>query len=201
MLDIWFGLDASGFNQATTFHPVFGPVVMVTYACLSNTLILTVLVAILSKTFADISQDGQSPPSFISPSWVADCSLLSLFLLRAASAEAMFRKAVSTIEGVKSDAVFSYQAPFNLIAVCVMVSVLPPTPPTHSCSLAREAIEADSLNLFFFLQLPLKLILSPRYFHKVNVLMIRMSAFPILICISCVPSPNPCDLSKRREVY
>ena len=29
----------------------------------------------------------------------------------------MFRKAVATIEGVKSDAVFSYQLPFNIVAV------------------------------------------------------------------------------------
>jgi len=56
--------------------------------------ILTVLVAILSKTFADISAD--------------------------AAAESMFRKAVSTIEGVKSDAVSSYQAPFNIVAVLFM---------------------------------------------------------------------------------
>ena len=58
MLDLWFGLDASGFDKASkfphpllqqtfhayvlaTFHPVFGPVLMVTYACLSNTLLLT----------------------------------------------------------------------------------------------------------------------------------------------------------------
>lgn len=60
MLDLWFGLDASGFHQASmfshfflrqtfkfyayalaTFHPVFGPVLMVTYACMSNTLLLT----------------------------------------------------------------------------------------------------------------------------------------------------------------
>jgi len=80
-----------------------------------------------------------------------------------AAAEAMFRKAVSTIEGVKSDAVFSYQAPFNLIAVGVMV--------------------------------PLKLFLGPRYFHKVNVLMIRASAFPILICISCVPARRLASMS------
>jgi hypothetical protein len=32
----------------------------------------------------------------------------------------MFRKAVSTIEGVKADAVFSYQLPFNLVAVVFM---------------------------------------------------------------------------------
>ena len=58
MLDLWFGLDAGGFDNASTFlrhlanisrltvplanfHPVFGPVLMVTYACLSNTLLLT----------------------------------------------------------------------------------------------------------------------------------------------------------------
>ena len=58
MLDLWFGLDASGFDKASAprqirailtffmslagrFHPLFGPVLMVTYACLSNTLLLT----------------------------------------------------------------------------------------------------------------------------------------------------------------
>lgn len=61
---------------------------------LTQSVLLTVLVAILSKTFADISAD--------------------------AAAESMFRKAVSTIEGVKSDAVSSYQAPFNIVAVVFM---------------------------------------------------------------------------------
>jgi hypothetical protein len=56
MLDLYFGLDATGFERATTFHPVFGrhlhvclnridqnlgPFLMVTFACLSNTLLLT----------------------------------------------------------------------------------------------------------------------------------------------------------------
>ncbi|KAL1747848.1 hypothetical protein HDZ31DRAFT_30933 [Schizophyllum fasciatum] len=94
MLDIWFGLDASGFEKASDFHPYFGPVLMVTYACLSNTLLLTVLVSILTNTFATISED--------------------------ALAEAMFRRAVSTIEGVKADSLFSYHPPINLLAVCIM---------------------------------------------------------------------------------
>jgi hypothetical protein len=47
----------------------------ISFACLSNTLLLTVLVAILSNTFATINAD--------------------------AAAESMFRKAVSTLEGVK----------------------------------------------------------------------------------------------------
>lgn len=56
MLDIWFGLDAIGFNRAGRsftsiyfqlfirageFDPVIGPILMITYACLSNTLLLT----------------------------------------------------------------------------------------------------------------------------------------------------------------
>ncbi|KAF7356596.1 hypothetical protein MVEN_00993600 [Mycena venus] len=126
MLDLWFGLDASGFDRANQFHPIFGPVLMVTYACLSNTLLLTVLVSILSNTFATINED--------------------------AAAEAMFRKAVSTIEGVKADSLFSYQPPINLIALCIM--------------------------------LPASYILSPRWFHKVNVFMIRITSFPILLLIS-----------------
>ncbi len=62
MLDLFFGLDASGFDRAcklipldifpclrsflASFHPFFGPILTVTYACLSNTLLLTVLVSV-----------------------------------------------------------------------------------------------------------------------------------------------------------
>ena len=70
MLDLWFGLDASGFDKASkfsrpslqqtfhtyalaTFHPVFGPVLMVTYACLSNTLLLTSQFISSYKLFED----------------------------------------------------------------------------------------------------------------------------------------------------
>ncbi|KAI6164608.1 hypothetical protein EDD17DRAFT_1804828 [Pisolithus thermaeus] len=87
MLDLWFGLDASGFDRAFEFDVVFGPILMITYACLSNTLLLTVLVSILSNTFARINED--------------------------AAAEAMFRRAVSVLEGVKADSLFSYQPPIN----------------------------------------------------------------------------------------
>ncbi|KAH9847576.1 hypothetical protein C2E23DRAFT_847890 [Lenzites betulinus] len=124
MLDLWFGLDASGFDNATKFHPVFGPFLMITYACLSNTLLLTVL--ILSHTFSTINDD--------------------------AAAEAMFRRAVSTIEGVKADSLFSYQPPVNLVALCIM--------------------------------LPASYVLTPRWFHKVNVFMIRLTSFPILLGIA-----------------
>ncbi|KAI8996333.1 hypothetical protein BD414DRAFT_197116 [Trametes punicea] len=126
MLDLWFGLDASGFENATKFHRVFGPFLMITYACLSNTLLLTVLVSILSHTFSTINDD--------------------------AAAEAMFRRAVSTLEGVKADSLFSYQPPINLVALCIM--------------------------------LPASYVLSPRWFHKVNVFMIRLTSFPVLLGIA-----------------
>ncbi|KAI0270966.1 hypothetical protein BGY98DRAFT_1008270 [Russula aff. rugulosa BPL654] len=126
MVDIWFGLDAAGFEKAPEFDKFFGPVLMVTYACLSNTLLLTVLVSILSHTFSTISED--------------------------AAAEAMFRRAVSTIEGVKADSLFSYQPPINLFALCVL--------------------------------LPASYVLTPRWFHKVNVFMIRLTNFPMLLTIS-----------------
>jgi len=126
MLDLWFGLDASGFDKAFEFDFIFGPILMITYACLSNTLLLTVLVSILSNTFAKINDD--------------------------AAAEAMFRRAVSTIEGVKADSLFSYQPPVNLLALCIL--------------------------------LPSSYVLSPRWFHKVNVFMIRATNFPILLIIA-----------------
>ncbi|OCF32424.1 hypothetical protein I316_05850 [Kwoniella heveanensis BCC8398] len=126
LLEVYFGLDASGFEHAHTFHPFLGPVLMVSYALLSNTLLLTVLVAILGNTFATINAD--------------------------AGAESMFRKAVSTLEGVKADAVFSYQLPFNLVAVVVMW--------------------------------PMSYILGPRWFHKVNVFMIRVTSLPVLLLIA-----------------
>lgn len=126
MLDLWFGLDASGFEKASEFNKVFGPLLMVAYACLSNTLLLTVLVSILSHTFSTINDD--------------------------AAAEVMFRRAVSTIEGVKADSLFSYQPPINLFALCVM--------------------------------LPASYLLSPRWFHKVNVFMIRVTSFPVLLSIA-----------------
>ncbi|KAG1860718.1 hypothetical protein DFJ58DRAFT_778640 [Suillus subalutaceus] len=126
MLDLWFGLDASGFDKAFEFDFVFGPILMITYACLSNTLLLTVLVSILSNTFARINED--------------------------AAAEAMFRRAVSTIEGVKADSLFSYQPPVNVLALCIL--------------------------------LPSSYVLSPRWFHKVNVFMIRATNLPILLIIA-----------------
>ncbi|KOS18652.1 Calcium channel YVC1 [Escovopsis weberi] len=126
MIYIWFGLDGTGIQRSVEFHWLLGPIVMVTFAFLGNTLFLTILVSMLSNTFSNISTN--------------------------AAAEIHFRKAVVTLEGVKADAIFAYQPPFNLVAV--------------------------------FLLLPLKFVLSPRWFHKIHVALVRLVNLPLLLVIA-----------------
>lgn len=99
---------------------------MVAFAFLGNTLFLTILVSMLSNTFSNISTN--------------------------ATAEIHFRRAVLTLEGVKADAVFAYQPPFNLLAV--------------------------------FMLLPLKFVVSPRWFHKIHVATVRLVNLPLLLIIA-----------------
>ncbi|UNI14619.1 hypothetical protein JDV02_001229 [Purpureocillium takamizusanense] len=126
MIYIWFGLDGTGIQRSTEFHWLLGPSLMVAFAFLGNTLFLTILVSMLSNTFSNISSN--------------------------ATAEIQFRRAVLTLEGVKADAVFAYQPPFNLLAV-------------------------------FFL-LPLKFVVSPRWFHKIHVATVRLVNLPLLLVIA-----------------
>ena len=71
-----------------------------------------------------------------------------------ATAEIQFRRAVLTLEGVKSDAIFAYQPPFNMLALLIL--------------------------------LPLKTVISPRWFHKINVAAVRTLNAPLLLIIGFV---------------
>ena len=126
MLWVWFGLDGTGIQRSVDFHWLIGPTLMVTFAFLGNTLFLTILVSMLSSTFSKIASN--------------------------ATAEIQFRRAVLTFEGVKSDAIFAYQPPFNILALCIL--------------------------------LPLKLVLTPRWFHKINVAAVRTVNAPLLLLLS-----------------
>lgn len=126
MIYIWFGLDGTGIQRSSEFHEFLGPSLMVAFAFLGNTLFLTILVSMLSNTFSNISSN--------------------------AVAEMQFRRAVITLEGVKADAVFAYQPPFNILAV--------------------------------FLFLPLKFIVSPRWFHKIHVATVKFINLPVLLIIA-----------------
>ena len=95
MVWIWFGLDGTGIQRSPDFHWVLGPALMILFAFLGNTLFLTVLVSMLSNTFSLIASN--------------------------ATAEINFRRAVLTFEGVKSDAIFAYFPPFNILALLLVL--------------------------------------------------------------------------------
>lgn len=95
MLWVWFGLDGTGIQRSVEFHWILGPILMVAFAFLGNTLFLTILVSMLSTTFSTIAAN--------------------------ATAEIQFRRAVLTFEGVKSDAIFAYQPPFNILALFTLL--------------------------------------------------------------------------------
>ena len=95
MLWIWFGLDGTGITHSTDFHLILGPILMISFTFLGNTLFLTILVSMLTNTFGKIAAD--------------------------ANAEIQFRRAVITFEGAKSDAIFAYMPPFNIAAVVLLL--------------------------------------------------------------------------------
>jgi len=94
IVQIWFGSTYVAFDQAASFHPLFGPILITIFAALSNTLLVTILISILSNTVAKIGAN--------------------------ATQEYLFQFAISTIEGVKTDALFSYQPPFNILAFLIL---------------------------------------------------------------------------------
>ncbi|KAK7946363.1 uncharacterized protein PG986_010684 [Apiospora aurea] len=95
LLWIWFGLDGTGIDHSAEFHPILGPALMTAFAFLGNTLFLTIMVAVLTNIFSKIIAD--------------------------APAEIQFRRAVLTFAGVKSDAIFAYPPPFNLLALLFLL--------------------------------------------------------------------------------
>ncbi|KND89680.1 hypothetical protein TOPH_05616 [Tolypocladium ophioglossoides CBS 100239] len=95
LLWIWFGLDGTGIEESVRFHVILGPTLMIAFAFLGNTLFLTILVAMLTNTFSRIIADE--------------------------AAEISFRRTVLTFESVKSDAIFAYPPPFNIVAIATLL--------------------------------------------------------------------------------
>jgi hypothetical protein len=95
MIWIWFGLDGTGIGESGDFHWLLGPMLMVLFAFLGNTLFLTVLVSMLTNTFSGVVSNAVQ--------------------------EIQFRRAVLTFEGVKSDAIFAYMPPFNILALLILL--------------------------------------------------------------------------------
>ncbi|KAI8676335.1 hypothetical protein NCS56_00520900 [Fusarium sp. Ph1] len=95
LLWIWFGLDGTGIGESANFHVILGPILMVAFAFLGNTLFLTILVAMLTNTFGQIVANE--------------------------SAEIRFHRTVLIFESVKSDSIFSYPPPLNILALITLL--------------------------------------------------------------------------------
>jgi len=87
-------------------------------------MLITILISILSNEFADINANAQAEVSldFPVPGSIA-CSGRRL-----ADLQHLFQKVVKTVEGVKSDAIFSYLPPLNILAFVFL------TPLSYVCS-------------------------------------------------------------------
>ena len=123
---------------------------MVLFAFLGNTLFLTILVAMLSNTYTNLAQN--------------------------ATAEIQFRRAVLTFEGVKSDALFAYRPPLNVLAVVILLPlkfVLSPRWFVYQCIKASPNLRHSLTLLPFYIR-----------FHKINVFMVRVHNAPILLLVS-----------------
>ncbi|KAG6827972.1 hypothetical protein H0H92_009798 [Tricholoma furcatifolium] len=105
---------------------------MVIFAALSNTLLLTILISLLSNTVARIEEN--------------------------ATQEYLFQFAIATMEGVKSDALFSYQPPFNILAFLIL------KPATYI--LSPRALHSFNVFLIKLTSLPVLIVIGiyERYF-------------------------------------
>ncbi|KAJ8078670.1 hypothetical protein PM082_012953 [Marasmius tenuissimus] len=126
MVQIWFGNTYLSFAQAKSFHPLFGPILMTCFAALSNTLLVTILISILSNTVARIDAN--------------------------ATQEYLFQFTITTIEGVKADALFSYQPPFNILAFLVLKPA--------SWVLSPRALHSVNVLLIKFTNFPVLIIIA-----------------------------------------
>lgn len=62
----------------TSFHPYLGPVIFFLFACLANTLFLSVVLSILSTTFAELNADAKAEVSIhLHPNVILGSDLMS----------------------------------------------------------------------------------------------------------------------------
>lgn len=94
MLRFTFGNTIS-FEEAQEFSPTFGPWLVVAFTILAQTLLLTILISLLSATFARVAEHAQE--------------------------ESLFQHAYSTLQGVSSEALFSYVPPLNILCILIVL--------------------------------------------------------------------------------
>ncbi|KPV76498.1 uncharacterized protein RHOBADRAFT_13190, partial [Rhodotorula graminis WP1] len=95
MLKIWLGSAFLGFEAAQQFHEWYGPALMVAFAILSQTLLLTILISLLSNTFAAVQANSE--------------------------VELIYQMTLRTLERAKADPLTCYVPPLNTFAFAVLV--------------------------------------------------------------------------------
>ncbi|KAI0300759.1 hypothetical protein BC826DRAFT_1096100 [Russula brevipes] len=126
MVQIWFGIPTCLLARRPLSIPVsfpatqyagfihqvavFGPILMVGFAALSNTLLLTILISILSNTFIRIDANANQEVNLLSSKACFCANYVTV----------LFQFTITTLEGMKSDALINYQPPFNLLAFAIL---------------------------------------------------------------------------------
>ncbi|KAG0099438.1 hypothetical protein BGZ93_007710 [Podila epicladia] len=90
LLQVFFGSAFLGFEQASELSEVFGAPLMVLFVAISVLMLYTLLISIFSQTFSEVSANAKE--------------------------EFMFLFSVKVMEEVKSDALYEFQPPFNIMA-------------------------------------------------------------------------------------
>ncbi len=93
MFKIWF---SKGFNEqeASTIHQQLGPIVLTLFAFLCSNMLFSMMVSMMSSKYAAVQKNAQQ--------------------------EYLFQRAVSTLEALRADSLFSYVPPFNIPAALIL---------------------------------------------------------------------------------
>jgi hypothetical protein len=94
LVKIWFG-SGSWYDEGKRYHDTFGRPILFVYNALCKTFLITMMMSMISQKYARVYSNVQQ--------------------------ESLFQHVVSTLEGVKSDSVFSYLPGFNIIAVITLI--------------------------------------------------------------------------------
>ncbi|KAF9113021.1 hypothetical protein BGX27_002373 [Mortierella sp. AM989] len=90
LLQVFFGSAFLGFEQASEISELFGAPLMVLFVAISVLMLYTLLISIFSQTFSEVSANAKE--------------------------EFMFLFSIKVMEEVKSDALYEFQPPFNILA-------------------------------------------------------------------------------------
>ncbi|GJJ76675.1 hypothetical protein EMPS_09034 [Entomortierella parvispora] len=90
LLQVFFGSAFLGFEEADELSLLFGAPLMVLFVAISVLMLYTLLISIFSQTFSEVSANAKE--------------------------EFMFLFSVKVMEEVKSDALYEFQPPFNIMA-------------------------------------------------------------------------------------